>query len=77
MCGLSTSAGNLLTFFFTVCNNRSVRVIGRVGKRPEITVLYLKFHFFLTSLKDVNFPDNPNETLFTFSLIMKIIFLTF
>ena len=37
-CGLSTSAGNLLTFFFAVCNNRPVRVIGRAGKRPEITV---------------------------------------
>ena len=38
MCGLSTSAGNLLTFFFAVCNNQPVRVIGRAGKRPEITV---------------------------------------
>ena len=38
-CGLSTSAGNLLTFFFAVCNNRPVRVIGRAGKRPEITVI--------------------------------------
>ena len=25
--------------FFTVCNDRPVRVIGRTGKRPEITVL--------------------------------------
>ena len=40
-CGLSTSAGNLLTFFFAVCNNRLVRVIGRAGKRPEITVVVL------------------------------------
>ena len=37
-CGLSTSACNLLTFLFDVCNNRPVRVIGRAGKRPEITV---------------------------------------
>ena len=28
-CGLSTSAGNLLTFFFAVCNNRPVRVKDR------------------------------------------------
>ena len=26
-------------FFFAVCNNRPVRVIGRAGKRPEITVV--------------------------------------
>ena len=38
MCGLSTGAGNPLTFSFAVCNNRPVRVIGRAGKRPEITV---------------------------------------
>ena len=37
-CGLSTGAGNPLTFFFAVCNNRPVRVIGRAGNRPEITV---------------------------------------
>ena len=36
-CGLSTSAGNLF-FFFAVCNNRPVRVIGRAGKRPEIMI---------------------------------------
>ena len=38
-CVLSTSAGNLLTFFFPVCNNPPVRVISRVGKWPEITVV--------------------------------------
>ena len=38
-CVLSTSAGNLLTFFFAVCNNPPVRVISRVGKWPEITVV--------------------------------------
>ena len=37
-CGLSTSAGNLLTFLFAVRNNRPVPIIGRAGKRPEITV---------------------------------------
>ena len=26
---------------FAVCNNRPVRVIGRAGKRPEITVVIL------------------------------------
>ena len=38
MCGLSTSAGNLLNFFFATCNNRPVQVICCAGKRLEITV---------------------------------------
>ena len=37
-CGLSTSVSNLLTFFFAICNNWPVQVIGHVGKRPEIMV---------------------------------------
>ena len=37
MCGLSTSAGNLFTFF-RQCNNRPVWVNDRAGKRPEIMV---------------------------------------
>ena len=38
-CVLSISAGNLLTFFFAVCNNLPLRVISRVGKWPEIMVV--------------------------------------
>ena len=37
-CGLSTNAGNPLTFFFAVCNNRPGPAIGRAGKRPKIRV---------------------------------------
>ena len=49
-CRLSTSAGNLLTFFLAVCNNWLVRVIGHAGKRPEITVTRAIFKKQLTAL---------------------------
>ena len=45
-CGLYTSAGNLVTFFFAVCNNRPVLVIGRAGKRPEITVMCVRLFIY-------------------------------
>ena len=38
MCGLST----VRVIFFAVSNNRPVRVIGRAGKRQEITVSHMK-----------------------------------
>ena len=37
-CGLSASAGNLLEIFSCYCKKRPMRVIYRVGNRPEITV---------------------------------------
>ena len=49
-CGLSISAGNLLTFFLAVCNNWLVRVIGHAGKWPEIMVTRAVFKKQLTAL---------------------------
>ena len=49
-CGLSISAGNLLTFFLAVYNNWLVRVIGHAGKWPEITVTRAIFKKQLTAL---------------------------
>ena len=64
-CGLSTSAGNLLTFLIAVCNNRPVQVIGRVGKWPEITVV----HYSHTTMTKTEFTTMiKTEFLLTVSM---------
>ena len=37
-CRLPTSAGNLLNWFFAICNNQQVQVICCAGKHLEITL---------------------------------------
>ena len=71
-CGLSTSAGNLLTFFFAVCNNRPVRVIGRAGKRPEITVVVCTIVVIMIfSLGAMSFGSISYETHTTLATAMN------